>query len=380
MSENVEVEKEAPAVLPDINRRALWHEEAGLVVSLNNCPLPNLSTMSRHQPRFFDDSEIWRTFYARNGAFNAPVFGWLDYTGPQILEGVVQLDRDTFSLPDTLISEWSQLKNTLLDVADHSLGTHLKSSLIPPITWPRNPHECGYRGIHQFPVIILHSAMRSQEAFHSLCAIISFILSLWTKPDGLLAVPFRSAFWGLANRNYTPINRSWLDLFSQTHVCNITLGFRPGCFINPYTSCWGPWLVNFVHAGVQVWVVWGSDVIDRKPSSFRKYYEPFLPPLEFIKSVRSHFLEPKALQFPPPFVPANFQDPRKSPKRCVLLLHFTYPDFFSKVYPDFGGYLQILGLYPVKWLVATSDQKDVNFKIVQSLLSTKSQSILAHNL
>ena len=34
----------------------------------------------------------------------------------------------------------------------------------------------------------------------------------------------------------------------------------------------------------------------------------------------------------------------------------------------------------VKWLVATSDQKDVNFKIIQSLLSTKSQSILAHNL
>ena len=34
----------------------------------------------------------------------------------------------------------------------------------------------------------------------------------------------------------------------------------------------------------------------------------------------------------------------------------------------------------MKWLVATSDQKDVNFKIIQSLLSTKSRSILAHNL
>ena len=34
----------------------------------------------------------------------------------------------------------------------------------------------------------------------------------------------------------------------------------------------------------------------------------------------------------------------------------------------------------LKWLVAASDQKDVNFKIVQSLLSTKSQSTLAHNL
>lgn len=108
MSKNVEVQKEAPAVLPDINRKALWHEKAGLVVSLNNCPLPNPSTTSCHQPEFFDDLEIWRAFYARNMAFHAPVFGRLDYTGPQILEKVIQLDPNTYSLPDTIISEWSQ--------------------------------------------------------------------------------------------------------------------------------------------------------------------------------------------------------------------------------------------------------------------------------
>ena len=44
-------------------------------------------------------------------------------------------------------------------------------------------------------------------------------------------------------------------------------------------------------------------------------------------------------------------------------------------------FIQLFGsCSAVKWLVATSDQKDVNFKIIQSLLSTKSQSILAHNL
>lgn len=165
--------------------------------------------------------------------------------------------------------------------------------------------------------------MRSQEVFHSLCAVVSFILSLWTKPDGLCAAPFRSAFWGLANRNYVPIIHSWLDLFSQTHVCNITLGFRPGCFINPYTSCWGPWLVNFVCAGVQVWVVWGPDIIETKPpflSLRSKYYEPFLPPLEVIQSVRSCFLENQALRFPPPFVPANlptlFNPSTSSAEQC----------------------------------------------------------------
>ena len=304
----------ALAVLPDIIHRALWHETAGLVVSLNNCPLPNLSTRSHHQPAFFDDSEIWRAFYAKNGVFNAPLFDRLDYTGPQILEQVIQLGPGTFSLPDTIIGRWSRLENALLDVADHSLGTYPKSSLIPPISWPRCPHEYGYRRTHQSPIIVLRSAMRSQDAFHSLCAVVSFILSLWTKPDGLFKAPFRSAFWGLANRNYAPVNRSWIDRFSQTHVCNITLGVRPGCFINPYTSCWGPWLVNFVRAGVQVWIVWGPDVIDTKPSFVSqrsKFYEPFLPPLEVIKGVQSRFRETQALRLLSPFVPTDFptQDP-----------------------------------------------------------------------
>ena len=40
------------------------------------------------------------------------------------------------------------------------------------------------------------------------------------------------------------------------------------------------------------------------------------------------------------------QDPRKSPKRCVPVHKFPYPDFFSKFYPDSGGYLQIFGPYP----------------------------------
>ena len=40
------------------------------------------------------------------------------------------------------------------------------------------------------------------------------------------------------------------------------------------------------------------------------------------------------------------QDPRKSPKRCVLAHKIPYPDFFSKFYPDSQGYLQNFGPYP----------------------------------
>jgi len=140
-------------VLPDINRRALWHENSGLVVSLNGCQLPALSTKTRHQPAFFDDSEIWRAFYTKNRAFNGPMFHRLDYTGPQILEKVIQLGPGTFSLPDTIISEWSLLENALLDVAEHSLATHPQSSLIPPISWPPAPHECGYRRTHRSAIM-----------------------------------------------------------------------------------------------------------------------------------------------------------------------------------------------------------------------------------
>jgi hypothetical protein len=292
----------------------LWHETAGLVVSLNNCPLPNFSTESRHEPAFFNDSEIWRAFYAKNGAFIAPIFDRLDYTGPQILEKVIQVDQNTFSLPDSIIGEWSRLENALLDVADHSLATHPKAALIPPITWPRNPHECGYRRTHRSPAIVLRSAMRSQEAFHSLSAVVTFILSLWTDSESLCSAPFHSAFWGLANRNYSPVHRSWIDRFSRTHVCKITLGIRPGCLINPYTSRWGPWLDHFVRAGVQVWVVWGGpDVIHNRPSFSNKAYDVFLPPDEVILEAKSRFRETQALQLPSPLVPADFPTQDSTP-------------------------------------------------------------------
>ena len=38
------------------------------------------------------------------------------------------------------------------------------------------------------------------------------------------------------------------------------------------------------------------------------------------------------------------EDPRKSPKRCVLVLDFRYPDFISDFYPDAGD-LQVFGPY-----------------------------------
>jgi hypothetical protein len=234
------------------------------------------------------------------------MFHRLDYTGPQILEKIVHLGPDTFALSEEIISEWSLLENALLDVGEHSIATHPDSALFPPITWPRSPHEYGYRRTHRSAVIAHRSATRSQEAFHSLSAVVTFILSLWTKSDGLISLPFRSAFWGLANRFNAPINRSWIDRFYHTQVCNITFGVRTGCFVDPYTSSWGRWLVNFVRAGVQVWVVWGKGVIENKPSFSTvrsRHYEQFLPPLHVVLSAHSQFRENQASPLLPPFLP-----------------------------------------------------------------------------
>ena len=69
--------------------------------------------------------------------------------------------------------------------------------------------------------------------------------------------------------------------------------------------------------------------------------------------------------------------------RCVLVL-LDIQSFLSVEYCSYFIWFVLACMRVVaaglKWLVATSDQKDVNFKILQSLLSTKSQSILAHNL
>ena len=88
--------------------------------------------------------------------------------------------------------------------------------------------------------------MKSLEAFHSLCAVVTFILSLWTKLESICVAPFQSAFWGLANHFDAPVQRSWLDQFTKTHVCSLALGACTGCFIDPYTSPWGHgWTVLF---------------------------------------------------------------------------------------------------------------------------------------
>ena len=141
----------------------MWHETAGLVISLNNSPLPSLLPRLHQQPAFFDNSEIWRAFYVKNGVFNAPLFDQLDITSPRILGEVIQLD--TFSLPAYIIEAWSHLENALLDVAEHSLATHPSSSLFPTINWPCSPHECGYRRTHRSPIIVLHSAMKLSIPF-----------------------------------------------------------------------------------------------------------------------------------------------------------------------------------------------------------------------
>jgi len=296
--------------LATIQRRALWHDTAGLVVSLNDCPLPSLEgRLSRRQPAYFDDAEIWQAFYANNAVFSAPIFDRLDYTAPQIMEKTIQVGPNTFSLPDSIIGEWSRLENALLDVADHSLGTHPRASRIPPITWPRNPHEYGYRRTHRSPQIVLRSAIMSRDAFHSLCAVVSFILSLCTHPGSCRGDPFKSAFSNLANRIHDPVNRSWLDRFAQTFVCKVSIGVRPGCFINPYTTVWGPWLANFVRAGVQVWVAWGPEVFDKELCISRLRYDfikEFFPPTDTIHKARSRFEETQKLRLHAPFVDSDF--------------------------------------------------------------------------
>lgn len=149
----------------------------------------------------------------------------------------------------------------------------------------------------------------SRDAFHSLCAVVTFIPSLWTKEQAIPGRPFGPAFWALVNRNYNAVLYSWLDHFPQTLVCNTSLDIRPGRFIDPYTSLWGPWLHHFVRAGVQVWVVWGHDVLDREACLKRihlKSYEPHFPPLNVILESHSQHLEAKKVRHQAPFVAACF--------------------------------------------------------------------------
>ncbi|KDR64960.1 hypothetical protein GALMADRAFT_149128 [Galerina marginata CBS 339.88] len=101
----------------------------------------------------------------------------------------------------------------------------------------------------------------------------------------------------IASMDYFP--RVWLRLLQDSFICNLSAGLRPGGFLNPYTSPWGPYLKFFTRANAPYWLLWGHSLSSYGPSPANKFMrENFFPPIESIDLAKQHYKQYSQLVVP----------------------------------------------------------------------------------
>ncbi|KAF8873539.1 hypothetical protein CPB84DRAFT_1798300 [Gymnopilus junonius] len=278
-----------PKLLPAGAKQALWSKTAGLVVSPNTTRLPPEPPRDNHgekdytRPRLLDNANIYMAWYPRTPHNRGEIFGRLDVTPQVLLSKVVTLSVG--------LGREGNLQYTLEKELQDSWELDI----------PVFPSALGYRNCHRSPAIVVRCAIRAQQAFTMLGALLSFVLSLWVNRD--VNIGYEPAFHALLKKPTLGITRSWLSLLSQSYVCTLSLGFRAGGIFDPYNFEWGWFLRHFIGVGVPIWFVWGhSNVVGtRMPAihdaQMEKYY---YPPPEIIELAKEKTRLGLALPYEPP--------------------------------------------------------------------------------
>ena len=285
-----------PKKLPGLHKFAIWHPQSGLIFSSYTRVLPSKVTWdpaSKHQesllsPRMLDDQNVYLAFYPRKNWDTGTLFSTL--APPSILDLIVEGPRSTpdapqFILQGDVCEAWAELENFLLDVSNHLFSEFGDRQYLPHIDYPAWPHQCGYRDVHASKVEVFISLKRTQRAFRLLSAFVSFTLSLWVteNEDDCFDKPFQS----LMNRASNPIPSVHLDYLRDSAVCRISDGFRPGGFLNPYTTKWGRVMFRFCRFCVPFWMIWGHEklykIIVPEDSSIKSM---FLPDDDYIEKIK----------------------------------------------------------------------------------------------
>lgn len=279
--------------LPAVSVNAIWDDNAGLFVSPLNQALPeHIADRAKpstdrhyHLPRLLEDHDIYLAFFPKRlprSHFFAPLA-----VGPKDL-----VDRIT-PLPDGLgymldqetVNQWSDIEDGLLSIFNTLYNEHPNKSLLPDVVWPGWPEHEGYRASHTARETAFNCAKRAQRAFVALSACLSFVISLWLDENEYLC--FNRAWMLLSNRKIDPLPFAYLDKLRDSVVCNFNAGFRPGGFLNPYTTRWAPFMPYFVRARVPFWFIWGHPAQYNNPLCVDDgIQERYLPSPEAIKAAR----------------------------------------------------------------------------------------------
>ena len=298
-----------------MDKRAFWVPD--LIVSTFGRTFPreivphhrSILANDYSKPRYLVDANIYLAFVPRRPVFGSPLMSCLAVNQELLDTEIVHTeDDDLWSLGEPLRSRWFWLEARLLDVANYLWTSHPHASLFPYVAPPKMPFMYEYLMAHDSYESAKTAAQCALRAFPILTAYVTFIFSLWLSES--VETAFDEAFNILAERANNPLSRLWLESLRQSMICNISAGLRPGGFLDPYTTQWGPFLYRFVRASVPIWLVWGSRDTETVPP-FMHHYFPTPEVVSEMAVLAGHNLPSDVTFYGPPVPPHSAEDPRR---------------------------------------------------------------------
>ena len=277
----------------------MWHSVSGLVVSPFSRTLPSAVVSNPKStrpedltnPRLLQDDNIYLAFYPRRPIHRGPLFSVLAVSRDQLSNSIMPVDQNSdssrYALDPSIQSRWKTLETPLLEVARTLYDAHPQKAHFPPLLYPRLPHQYGYYDSHRTKELAYNCAKKSLAAFSMLVAFTTFVLSLWlTEYEDDC---FAAAFAVLEQRHCDGLPRVWLEYLKDSIVGNLSPGLRPGGFLSPYVTRWGPYLSRFTRASVPFWLLWGTDNIKRA-DLVDPPIDYYFPPRKYIELAKERCL------------------------------------------------------------------------------------------
>lgn len=187
-----------------------------------------------------------------------------------------------FGLPYRMVEEWSELQSNLVSVANLCLEQH-PLAVLPRVHPPRLPFSYGYSHEYETRASALTAVTRAREAFKILSAFVTFALSLWITQYSDDC--FEEAWHMLATHPVKPFPRLWLEDLQDSTICDLSGGIRPGGFLDPHATRWGPVVHRITRASVPIWFLWGPDDF-RKPLLDKGMAIYYYPPARTIEEAK----------------------------------------------------------------------------------------------
>ncbi|PPR03965.1 hypothetical protein CVT26_001217 [Gymnopilus dilepis] len=277
--------------LPVIHRWANWHPVSGLITSPRSKLTPDTlsgNPFDHSRPRKLEDGDIYLAFVPRSRCAEGLAFACLDWPDAKLSQRIGR-DEDLpgkWRLSWGISKDWNSLEKTLMTIATRLIWGHPLREIFPEINLPASPSSYDYLKVHDSRTEAFDAARRARDAFPFLIGLVSFAFALWLTEYEHDCMEAAIAHILEHDRHNLP--PAFLDMLKSSVACDFSPGIRPGAFLIPYDTLWGPLLGRFTRANVPIWLLWGdkisSKTVERLGDRGMEFY---LPPKEVIAAAKA---------------------------------------------------------------------------------------------